>query len=182
MDTRSLLSSEHIVIKAVAGRTEAFIAAVQAYLTTLFGLSDEFGSAEIVIRLDDEEHRFRWLDDERCWAGRRRLVHNDLSPNHTLVDETGALRGILDWADAAVDDPAQDFAAPYVAFGADGLDRLLAAYDRAGGAPHERFREHVVLLAEFRYRVSLGLHGLRTGNDDYVALARARLADPVLPE
>ena len=124
----------------------------------------------------------RWLDDERCWAGRPRLVHNDLSPNHTLVDETGSLRGILDWADAAVDDPAQDFAAPYVAFGADGLDRLLAAYDRAGGAPHERFREHVVLLAEFRYRVSLGLHGLRTGNDDYVALARARLADPVLPE
>jgi len=106
MDTRSLLSSEHIVIKAVAGRTEAFIAVVQAYLTTLFGLSDEFGSAEIVIRLDDEEHRFRWLDDERPGQSEGTIraladaasidVRIDLCWDlFRMVPEQQALRGML---------------------------------------------------------------------------------------
>lgn len=118
----------------------------------------------------------RWLRDDGYWADECRLVHRDLSPNHTLVDATGSLLGILDWTDAAVDDPAQDFAGPYLAFGPDGLDRLLQAYALAGARPHELFREHIVRLSEFRSCVSLGLHGLRTGNDNYVAIARSRLA------
>lgn len=116
-----------------------------------------------------------WLSEEDFWRNQRRLVHRDLSPNHTLVNDSGALLGVLDWADAAVDDPAQDFAAPCLAFGTDGLDRLLHAYAAAEGHVPETFREHVVQLANFRYRVSIGVHGLTTGNDDYVAIARSRL-------
>ncbi|WP_243793427.1 macrolide 2'-phosphotransferase [Saccharopolyspora gloriosae] len=118
----------------------------------------------------------RWLDDDRHWPDEGVPVHRDLSPNHTLVDGTGALTGLLDWADAGIDDPVNDFAAPLAAFGPDGLDRLLTAYRAAGGRAGETLREHVVELTAFRRTVSLGLHGLRTGQARFVDLARSRLA------
>ena len=40
-----------------------------------------------------------------------RLIHNDLSPEHLLVDPTtGQLIGILDWSDVALGDPVRDVA------------------------------------------------------------------------
>ncbi|GAA2821491.1 macrolide 2'-phosphotransferase [Saccharopolyspora taberi] len=127
---------------------------------------------------DEKVRRWQaWIDDERHWSAEPRLVHGDLHPAHTLVDGGGALIGLLDWTDTAIDDPAADFAAPCLAFGAAGLDRLLAHYIDAGGRPPERFREHVTELTAFRSSVMLGLHGLQTGDPEYVAIARARLAD-----
>ena len=35
--------------------------------------------------------------------------HNDLGAEHVLVDDAGAVTGILDWSDAAFVDPAYDF-------------------------------------------------------------------------
>ncbi|GAB2668545.1 macrolide 2'-phosphotransferase MphK [Saccharopolyspora gloriosae] len=135
--------------------------------------------AEGVALLPVPEHRARrwrnWLADDRYWLGAGVPVHRDLSPNHTLVDGAGRLVGLLDWADAAIDDPAQDFAAPCAAFGPDGLRRLLTAYTAAGGNARESLHEHVVELAEFRRTVSLGLHGLRAGQARFVDLARSRL-------
>lgn len=133
------------------------------------------GRSELGIPSAAEKQWRQWLDDDRYWINEYRLVHRDLSPNHTLTDQTGSLLGILDWADAGVDDPVLDFVAPYLAFGQDGLQRLLRAYALAGGHPREDWWEHIVRLTEFRYRVSLGLHGLRTGNDNYIAIARSRL-------
>jgi aminoglycoside phosphotransferase (APT) family kinase protein len=106
----------------------------------------------------DEPGRQRWLDDRLRAAGalrgidsvvgravdwlegnvRRRppaypgpphLTHDDLSPEHLLVDpETGALAGILDWSDAALGDPARDFA-PLVAWhGWAFADEVLRSY------------------------------------------------------
>ncbi|MBU2666389.1 aminoglycoside phosphotransferase family protein [Actinoplanes bogorensis] len=45
-------------------------------------------------------------------AGGYELVfsHNDLGAEHVLVDDSGAVTGILDWSDAAFADPAYDFA------------------------------------------------------------------------
>lgn len=132
-----------------------------------------------VARLPVPEHRAqrwrRWLADDRYWLDAGVPVHRDLSPNHTLVDQAGRLVGLLDWADAAIDDPAQDFAAPCAAFGPGGLRRLLAAYAAAGGRARESLHDHVVELTEFRRTVSLGLHGLRAGQAHYVDLARSRL-------
>lgn len=40
-----------------------------------------------------------------------RLTHDDVSPEHLLVDpDRGELVGILDWSDAALGNPARDFA------------------------------------------------------------------------
>ena len=116
-----------------------------------------------------------WIDDDRYWSAEPRLVHGDLHPAHTLVDGDGNLVGLLDWADTAIDDIATDFAAPCLAFGPDGLERLLAHYVAAGGRPPELFAAHVTELTAFRSSVMLGLHGLETGDRNYVAIARARL-------
>ncbi|GAA2346302.1 Mph(A) family macrolide 2'-phosphotransferase [Saccharopolyspora halophila] len=116
-----------------------------------------------------------WLDDDRHWPGEHCFVHADLHPGHTLVDESGRLLGVLDWTDAAIDDPAVDFVAVHNAFGEAGLERLLAAYRAAGGLPRPRLREHIELLSGFRFGVSLGLHGLDTGNPGFVAIAQRRI-------
>ncbi|MCA1189300.1 MULTISPECIES: macrolide 2'-phosphotransferase [unclassified Saccharopolyspora] len=133
------------------------------------------GVAELAVPERCVDRWRRWLDDDRCWRGEGVPVHHDLSPNHTLVDGSGILTGLLDWADAGVDDPVSDFVAPLAAFGPRALDRLLAAYRAAGGDPERPRREHVAALTTFRRTVSLGLHGLRTGQRRFVDLARGRL-------
>ena len=41
----------------------------------------------------------------------RRFVHNDICPDHVLVDRrSGRLAGLIDWTDAMVGDPVADFA------------------------------------------------------------------------
>lgn len=74
------------------------------------------------------------------------LVHNDLSPDHLLVDEIGDLIGIIDWTDATMGDPALDFIVLYAWRGPAFLDDVLAAYD---AAPDGHFRERL----EFSVRV-----------------------------
>jgi aminoglycoside 2''-phosphotransferase len=45
-------------------------------------------------------------------TGPRRFIHNDLCPEHILVDPaSGRLSGVIDWSDAALGDPALDFVA-----------------------------------------------------------------------
>jgi len=42
--------------------------------------------------------------------GKLRLIHQDLSPEHVIVDAaTGHVAGILDWTDTILGDPARDF-------------------------------------------------------------------------
>ena len=53
------------------------------------------------------------LDEEPppAYGGAPRLIHNDLDAEHILLDpESRQPRGIIDWADAAIGDPAVDFA------------------------------------------------------------------------
>ncbi|MFC7343639.1 macrolide 2'-phosphotransferase [Saccharopolyspora griseoalba] len=116
-----------------------------------------------------------WLEDDRYWTSEVRFAHADLHPGHTLVDPAGRLLGVLDWTDAAIDDPAVDFLAVHNAFGLAGLDRLLAAYRDAGGAPRPRLREHVALFSGFRFSVSLAIHGIDVGNPGFVDIGRRRI-------
>ena len=56
----------------------------------------------------------KWLrgirDIPSPYAGPARLVHNDLGPQHLLVEaDSGKLVGVIDWTDAALGDPALDF-------------------------------------------------------------------------
>ncbi len=60
-------------------------------------------------------------------ASRSVLAHADLGAEH-LLEAGGVLTGVIDWTDAAVTDPAVDFARLYRDFGPDFLARVEQAY------------------------------------------------------
>jgi aminoglycoside phosphotransferase (APT) family kinase protein len=72
-----------------------------------------------------------------AYDGPPRTIHNDIFPEHVLVDETG-LAGILDWGDACFGDPAADFACAGFLGGEALLDATLARY--RGDVDAERAR------------------------------------------
>jgi aminoglycoside phosphotransferase (APT) family kinase protein len=59
---------------------------------------------------------------------RRALAHADLGAEH-LLEDGGVLTGVLDWSDAAITDPALDFARLLRDFGPRFLRSVLDAYD-----------------------------------------------------
>ncbi|HYJ60722.1 MAG TPA: phosphotransferase, partial [Actinomycetota bacterium] len=77
------------------------------------------------------------LDDDEMWRFAPVLTHGDLGPAHVLVTSAGDLAGIIDWEEAALDDPVVDLAWWLHAAPASG-ERALEAY---GGAPDRRFRD-----------------------------------------
>lgn len=63
------------------------------------------------------------------FAGRARVVHSDLLPEHVLVDPaTGRLTGIIDFADLCIGDPAGDFAGLAAMGGWDFVGQVMASY------------------------------------------------------
>ncbi|MDN5852698.1 MAG: phosphotransferase [Actinomycetia bacterium] len=60
-------------------------------------------------------------------ARQRVLVHADLGAEHVL-ERNGLLTGVIDWSDAAISDPALDFARLYRDFGPAFLITALEAY------------------------------------------------------
>ncbi|MEV6234178.1 aminoglycoside phosphotransferase family protein [Saccharopolyspora shandongensis] len=59
------------------------------------------------------------------------LLHADLKGEHLLVDESGAISGVLDWTDAETGDPATDVAGLVISVGAPAAARIAeqAGYD-----------------------------------------------------
>ena len=98
----------------------------------------------------------------------RVLVHGDLGAEHLLVAD-GRLSGIVDWSDAAVSDPAVDFARLLRDFGAAFLDEVVEAY---GGPPDDGFAERVLFVARCAALEDLA-YGVETGRAEYSAAARA---------
>ena len=68
------------------------------------------------------------------------FCHNDLGAEHVLVDaETGSITGVVDWTDAAIADPARDFALIYRDLGPEAFDLALAHYgQRLDSAARQR--------------------------------------------
>lgn len=63
MDNSSVFSCEHIHVRRIAGRTDAFVAALKKYLRTLFDATEFFGTANLVLSLDEQTHTFEWMGD-----------------------------------------------------------------------------------------------------------------------
>lgn len=74
--------------------------------------------------------------------GRRVLAHADLGAEH-ILERDGAVTGVIDWSDAAVTDPALDFARLYRDFGP---DVLAGARDAYGDLP-DGSTERIVFYA-----------------------------------
>lgn len=107
----------------------------------------------------------RWLLDAPPppeLRGPLRLVHNDLATEHVLLDpETGVLRGILDWTDAALADPALDFVFLQTWRGWPFTERVLRAYS---GEVDEGFVSRLLYLGRALSLVWLE-EALRRGED-----------------
>lgn len=100
------------------------------------------------------------------------LVHRDLAPEHVLVNERGGVVGLIDFEDAAVGDPAIDFAGMLGFLGRDRVAVLLGDY----GLPVSWER---LICYWWLVPVHDLLHGLDTRDDaivvDAVAELRVRL-------
>jgi len=110
---------------------------------TAFAQRLQFGQTELGMHPSWLERGRRWLDDDRLWAESMVLIHADLHPGHTLVDGTGTLTGILDWTDAEVGDPGQEFLVVARTFGQVMFDRLVDVYHEYGGPAWPGLRGHV---------------------------------------
>lgn len=70
-----------------------------------------------------------YLDTPANFAFTPALIHRDLGVEHILHDPaTGALTGVIDWGDASIGDPAQDFTGIARALGHEFAARVLAHY------------------------------------------------------
>ncbi len=89
------------------------------------------------------------------FEGPLRLIHQDLSPEHVLVDpETGRLTGIIDWTDVILGDAARDFVFLVTWQGWPFVEEVLLSY------PHQvdaGFRDRLDFMARVLSVVWLGL-------------------------
>ncbi|MTI95496.1 MAG: hypothetical protein FH749_08395 [Firmicutes bacterium] len=117
----------------------------------------------------------RWLANDALWPQHSVFMHGDFHPGHTLVDETGKLTGLIDWTEAAVNDPAKDFVVFYAAFGEGTLDFVLEQYQAAGGRVWPGMKEHIVERWNAN-PVDYALFALDTGKEEHIEGARESLA------
>jgi aminoglycoside phosphotransferase (APT) family kinase protein len=160
----------HAVPPEFVGMRARSAAAVRA------DVRDEMGrAAQETLPLLAAEERSRlerdwsaFVDDDVLWRLAPCLVHADLGLEHILVDDHGDLAGVIDWSDAAVGDPAWDFAVLLHDLPDQG-ERALAAY---GGAPDAGF----LARAAFAWRF-VPFHEVRYGLEtDQEAFVEAGLA------
>ncbi|MET7464851.1 aminoglycoside phosphotransferase family protein [Nonomuraea sp. NPDC005501] len=101
-----------------------------------------------------------------------RFCHNDLGAEHLLADpETGLLTGVIDWTDAALTDPAHDFARIYRDLGPEVFEATAAHYDGGLGEDDRarvRFYARCALIEDLAF-------GLSTGPRHYADAALAHL-------
>ncbi|MGF1661332.1 MAG: phosphotransferase [Kineosporiaceae bacterium] len=87
------------------------------------------------------------------------FVHDDFGAEHLFVDDRGALTGVIDWADAAVADPARDLARGLRDFGPAVHSRVVARYP-AMGDPDTRartwFLARCMALEDLAYGITEG--------------------------
>jgi aminoglycoside 2''-phosphotransferase len=95
---------------------------------------------------------------EKISAGVPRLAHNDLSDDHILIRDSGALAGIIDFTDASFGDPAIDFAW-FWRLGEEAVDRVLAHYPLAAEDPGLKTRSHWTFV---RYLINQIWYGDRS--------------------
>ncbi|MFI6734340.1 phosphotransferase family protein [Nonomuraea sp. NPDC050451] len=94
--------------------------------------------------------------------GELRFCHNDLGAEHLLADAAaGTITGVIDWTDAAITDPAHDFALIYRDLGPEVFELTVSHYafalDEADRA-RVLFHARCALIEDLAYGLSTGPH------------------------
>jgi len=116
----------------------------------------------------------RWLSNDKLWPKQTAFIHGDLHPGHILVDKEARVTGLIDWTEARVDDPANDFVSHYMIFGEDALRKLIDSYRTAGGYVWPGMLEHVIELTA-AYPIGIAEFALKSGLDDMELMAKQAL-------
>jgi aminoglycoside phosphotransferase (APT) family kinase protein len=149
---------------------------------------------EGLVTVDDADPR-EWLDDLEgpaslleflratapSLAQRRVLAHTDLGAEH-ILEADGILTGVIDWSDAAITDPALDFARLYRDFGPRFLDDAVSGYGglaRLGNT--EETGARITFFARCAALEDLAF-GQRTGRSEYERAATRSLGWLFPPE
>ena len=98
-------------------------------------------------------------------SDRRVVAHADLGAEH-ILELDGTLTGVIDWSDAAITDPALDFARLLRDFGPSFLEQLLGAYGRLSSQAMSR----ILFFARCAALEDLAF-GENTGRQEYIANA-----------
>jgi aminoglycoside phosphotransferase (APT) family kinase protein len=124
-----------------------------------------------------------WLEQQVAYfeargassAAPRVLIHADISGDHLLVDDTGRLCGVIDFADALIADPALDFAGVLNHLGWRDLERVLAHYTGVvddGAMERTRFYIRIAPIFQVTFGLdAVGPEERRTGIRRLAALA-----------
>ena len=134
--------------------------------------------AHVLPRLADGDERARvealwegYLADDATFAFAPALIHRDLGTEHILHDPAGRLTGVIDWGDASIGDPAQDFIGVYRTLGADFARRVHAHYARRVDSTFwRRVRFYAAIVPFFEI-----IFGSLEGDEGHVAAGLAAL-------
>jgi len=85
-----------------------------------------------------------WISNDLLWPNHTGLSHGDVHPGHLLINARSEVTGLIDWTEVAVTDVSRDFIAHYLIFGETGLDKLINAYEQAGGRTWSHMKEHIM--------------------------------------
>jgi aminoglycoside phosphotransferase (APT) family kinase protein len=100
-----------------------------------------------------------WLDQPVRAPGANTLVHGDLHARQLLVDERGALCGVIDWGDTHLGDRASDLAVAHLFLPARARPAFLAAYGEVDPATWLLARLRALHVA-----AATGAYALHTGD------------------
>lgn len=122
----------------------------------------------------------RWLADDAMWPEAVALSHGDLHPGHLLLDERGALTGILDWTEAKVADPSIDLAMFLGCFGRAPTEALVGRLTALGAPMWPGIVDH----AAERWAIGPAVGAewaLRTDNPGVLEYMRTMMAELLAP-
>ena len=124
------------------------------------------GASQLIEGERVARHAVAWvaaLDDPlRPLEAPVRFTHNDLSPDHLVVEpSTGRLAGMLDWTSTLLGDAARDFVTPATFGGWGFVERVLGHYP---GTVDSGFLERLRYMARFLSVMWLGEAQLNGGD------------------
>lgn len=63
-----------------------------------------------------------------------------------MINKNNHVTGLIDWTEVGIGDVSVDFLSHQLIFGQEGLEKLIEAYENAGGKTWPRMAEHIVEL------------------------------------
>ncbi|MDQ0272657.1 macrolide 2'-phosphotransferase [Cytobacillus purgationiresistens] len=116
----------------------------------------------------------RWLHNDLLWPQHTAFIHGDLHAGHILINSEAYVTGIIDWTEARVDDPINDFSVHYAAFGEVAVKKLFKEYEAFGGKTWPNMYQHL-LESQAAYPVGIAEFALKSGLEEYMKMAKETL-------